>query len=337
MKLFNKADSFASGKQFKDKVPFQALLQSLNRCSLVYEEPDIVQKYWLAPEENPTFTAILKGVSSPKYVTSPPESDEDAQAYLWTDDTSVYVTFRGSSSLDDFVADADVISKELFDDDRNIYVHRGFLKQFLSIEPQITAFLKNDPKAQALSTILVAGHSLGGGCAHIAAPFYGEMFNGQKQPKKTVACHTYGSPRAGNKAFVDWFHQNVVENYRVSNYQDPIPTIPLRPLWRHVKHTCILMMQMEAKQFLFFGKKQAVENKFLMRIQEHDVPFWIRIWAPLLCITQRKLLAKQFPEHNTAKFYYPRLISFIEEVNDEANAALSHTDNSKPGAVLRIY
>ena len=316
--------NFDSGKAFKERVPFRALIQSVQRCSLVYEEPEVVAQYWLAPTDNPLYSDILTGISSPKYVTSPPESDEDAQAYLWTDDTTVYVTFRGSSNMDDFAADVDVISKELFDDDRDINVHRGFLKQFLSIEPQIRDFLNNDPKAQALSTILVCGHSLGGGLAHIAAPFYGEMFNGDKLLRKSIFCHTFGSPRTGNDAFVDWFHKNVQENYRVANYQDPIPTIPIRSVFSHVKHTCILM-------------KKGEENKFLMCIQEHDVPFWIRIWAPIFCITERKLLSiKHFPEHNTTMFYYPRLKAFYEETNDDAHRAPSENDSDNKSVCTNI-
>ncbi len=188
---------------------------------------------------------------------------------------------------------------------KNILVHKGFLEQFLSIELAITTFLKNDPVAQTLPNMLVAGHSLGGGNAHIAAPFYGEMFNGVKFPKKRIVCHTFGSPRTGNWDFVQWFHEHVAENFRVANYQDPIPTIPFRPLWHHVMNTCIVIKEVEGK------------NKFLVGIEPKDVSFWIRVWAPLLCITTSKLLVKSFPEHNTGKYYIPRLKSFVDAMNEK--------------------
>ena len=128
--------------------------------ALVYEEPETVNKLWSSPGDNPLFTGILSGIQKcPVYFTSPSESDEDAQAYIWMDNTTIYLTFRGSSSLEDFLADANILSTQLFKG-RSIFVHDGFLDQFKSIELQITTYLKNDPVAQTLSNILVSGHSL---------------------------------------------------------------------------------------------------------------------------------------------------------------------------------
>jgi hypothetical protein len=113
---FNYSATFSPVEDVKDKISFKALLDSVIRCSLVYEEPETVKKLWSAPEENPLYTEILIGIQKcPIYFTSPSESNEDAQAYIWMDDTTIYLTFRGSSSMEDFLADAEVISKQLFE------------------------------------------------------------------------------------------------------------------------------------------------------------------------------------------------------------------------------
>lgn len=41
-----------------------------------------------------------------------------------------------------------------------------------------------------------------------------------------VACYTLGCPRVGNKLFVDRFHDNVPESWRIYNVRDSVAYIP---------------------------------------------------------------------------------------------------------------
>ena len=53
----------------------------------------------------------------------------------------------------------------------------------------------------------VAGHSLGGALAQLAAHDIQTEFK-QQYPQLWVSCYTLGGPRVGNRAFADTFHKS---------------------------------------------------------------------------------------------------------------------------------
>ena len=77
-------------------------------------------------------------------------------------------------------------------------------------------------------TMYVTGHSLGGALATIFAYECAELDVGK------VIMYNYGSPRVGNKAFVDEFKRRVDSSWRFSNASDIIPTVPRFLGYRHV-------------------------------------------------------------------------------------------------------
>lgn len=172
---------------------------------------------------------IFENTKNTTFVTSPKQTKQDAQAYIWIQHNIVYVTFRGTSSKEDVLADMNILPQKLKD---GMYVHQGFYLQFMSIESEITSFLSRNK--DSYNAIHFAGHSLGGAVSHIAAAHYAE-----KYPDKKVVCHTFGSPRVGNAKFAKWFSSMVKENIRVVNKSDPVPMIPQRPLWKHTTNKCI--------------------------------------------------------------------------------------------------
>lgn len=62
--------------------------------------------------------------------------------------------------------------------------------------------------------IVLTGHSLGGAAARITTFFmkYLDQF-----PGKTYELYTYGEPRAGNKAFVDYMNSLCIKSARVTS------------------------------------------------------------------------------------------------------------------------
>jgi hypothetical protein len=70
--------------------------------------------------------------------------------------------------------------------------------------------------------IYIAGHSQGGALAQIAAAVV--------ESDQVAACYTFGSPRVGNLYFDLWVK---VPSYRVMNYADIVPTMPLPVIYRH--------------------------------------------------------------------------------------------------------
>ena len=165
----------------------------------------------------------------PKYFDGSPV--EDAQAYVWTGQNSVYVSFRGTEASSDIIADLDVRMIPLPSIGTNVRVHLGFYRQFTSIKDQIWEYLSK----YECESVVFCGHSLGAAVATIAAVAYAKEF-----PDKHVKCFTVGSPRVGNKHFCKEFNTSVAQNYRIFNENDPVSMIPMSMRFQHVDNAvCI--------------------------------------------------------------------------------------------------
>ncbi len=106
-------------------------------------------------------------------------------------------------------------------------VHRGFKKEVDDLWPVLEDALRNNQK-----TLWFTGHSLGGAMATICA---GRclLAHIQSTPEQI---HTFGSPRVGNKRYIN--HTKV--NYlRWVNNNDIVTQVP--PVWAGYRHTGTLM------------------------------------------------------------------------------------------------
>lgn len=138
---------------------------------------------------------------------------KDAQAYKLEKDDTIYIAFRGSNSVFDFISDFDFVQVP-FDSRNDVWIHRGFKLQFESIKD--TVFADCDPSKK----IVFCGHSLGGGLATIAALSY-KLAN----PNANVSCITFGAPRIGNSRFASLFREHVGECQRFVTEKDIVPVM----------------------------------------------------------------------------------------------------------------
>ncbi len=207
-------------------------------------------------------------------------SDQDTQLFFQRKGDTVYVTFRGTSSFKDVITDMNIRTIRIKD---KIRVHEGFYNQFKSVEIEITKRLIKHIDAK---NIIFTGHSLGGALAQLAAAYYGEILD-----FSNVICHTFGSPRVGNKYFVEWFSKHVDENIRVENNRDPVPMIPQFPYWHHTTNTCISVSDTQEKE-----KTQDTPwfkrpfKLFKSKLSEHDCELYI---------TRVKTIHAQIPHTQT--------------------------------------
>jgi hypothetical protein len=214
-------------------VPLDKILESAIRSFLAYRSPaELSDMTRLIKECDSKVDMMQQNVvkyikdklidTEVEYIT---DSKTDAQCYIWIHDFTAYVTFRGTSSFKDILADLKISSEKY---KGCIYVHEGFYDQFLSIREDIEEYLEINQCNY--DSICFSGHSLGGALAQIAALYFAEHFD----EKNYVSCITFGSPRVGNKCFADYFCKYVKEHYRVVNSMDIVTAIPIRRLWRHV-------------------------------------------------------------------------------------------------------
>ena len=163
------------------------------------------------------------------------ESDIDAECFTVECNKKLYVAFRGTESIRDWLSDANIIRVPMdlpgIADSNRPQVHWGFLRQFRSLENHIIIdvndYLARNSHLNQLeqNEIVFTGHSLGAAQATLASLQFKLAY-----PNLKVSCYTYGSPRVGDSSFVSLFTHNVNYYKRVVNEEDPVTLIPFS--WR---------------------------------------------------------------------------------------------------------
>jgi triacylglycerol lipase len=134
---------------------------------------------------------------------------DGAQAYLLKGADAHVLSFRGTevTQKSDVLADLKA--------GKNVEacggkVHVGFKGEINKVWPAITVSLAN------IDNVYITGHSLGAAMATIAA---------SRIQNKVIALVTFGSPRAGNREFVNSL---AVTHYRVQNNCDDVTKVPFK-------------------------------------------------------------------------------------------------------------
>ena len=150
----------------------------------------------------------------------------DGWAYVVEGKDLIALSFRGTASIKNWNTDFHVRLIHPQNTDDNLRVHDGFYQAFtkldegtLGISEKINS-IKQSTNGQV--PIYTTGHSLGGALAQIAGAVLGS--------DPIAACYTFGSPRVGNAYFDLWVK---VPSYRVMNYADIVPQVPLPIVYRH--------------------------------------------------------------------------------------------------------
>lgn len=164
----------------------------------------------------------------------------DAQAFLHYSNNKIYTTFRGTMGINDWKDVIDIRHEKMFAN--NIKVHKGLHSQFFSIEEQITDDINAINKSYQVDELVFEGHSSAGSLALLASPFYDIMFNKNtfNNKKFKIKTFTFGSVSAGNYDFVKLFMNHVDEYYRIENYKDIVPRIPIHESFYHIPNPIIL-------------------------------------------------------------------------------------------------
>lgn len=99
-------------------------------------------------------------------------------------------------------------------------VHKGFQNSWNAISDNVLSAISSAQSSTGYS-VVVTGHSLGGGIASIAAASLASLGN-------RVTVYTYGEPRNGNPAFTTYINGLVPSSryFRVTHANDGVPQIP---------------------------------------------------------------------------------------------------------------
>ncbi|TDZ39974.1 Mono- and diacylglycerol lipase [Colletotrichum spinosum] len=107
-------------------------------------------------------------------------------------------------------------------------IHSGFSTAWDEIKDTVFAAVKTAKAANPSFSVITTGHSLGGAVATIAAA---EL----RRSGYPTDVYTYGSPRVGNDAFVNFVTKQAGGEYRVTHIDDPVPRLP--PIFLGYRHT----------------------------------------------------------------------------------------------------
>ena len=129
-----------------------------------------------------------------------------AEGYLLKSQDDYVLSFRGTSSKGDVIAD---LKARMKPEAQGAKVHRGFKGELDKLWPSIEKALVD------VDSLYVTGHSLGAAMATIAA---------SRMQHKVLALITFGSPRVGTKEFVNSLN---VTHHRVQNNCDDVTKVPL--------------------------------------------------------------------------------------------------------------
>lgn len=165
----------------------------------------------------------------------------------------VVVAFRGSSSLRDWITNAQFLTTALLDVSNGAVcvrrVHSGFLAAFESVAVDLTRAVREALQENPDARLHITGHSLGGALALLCGL---EFSNQGLQPDSVV---TFGAPRVGNKAFARMFNKIVGDHtINVVNEGDPVPLLPTLLMgYRDCGHEVFLRRNGAVKYDPFIG------------------------------------------------------------------------------------
>ena len=135
------------------------------------------------------------------------------------DKPCLVIVFRGTDEVDDWNINLHAYQSSF---DSRGKVHSGFKKAYLSIKDELHEYLN-----QCSLPLFITGHSLGAALATLATS--------ELQSNENLdSCYTFGSPRTGNKVFVDSIKCKQI--YRVVNNCDVVTTVPINFAGIEYKH-----------------------------------------------------------------------------------------------------
>ncbi|PFH49794.1 hypothetical protein AMATHDRAFT_81145 [Amanita thiersii Skay4041] len=151
----------------------------------------------------------------------------DTQGFIARDDTKreIVVVLRGSTSLTDFVVDAQVSLVPFISPGVRApvgtLVHAGFLTAWNSVASSVISGVQTQLSAHPGYTLATSGHSLGGALSSLAGISLKQNF-----PNTPLRLFTYGQPRTGNVIYASFVNNAVgVSNiFRAVHTTDGVPT-----------------------------------------------------------------------------------------------------------------
>ncbi|HSH04668.1 MAG TPA: lipase family protein [Anaerolineae bacterium] len=191
-------------------------------------------------------------------------------AFVAQDDKgTTYLVFRGTSSTDDFVKDAQARQKEYDLVPNYGLTHAGFVTLYKSMADYVAEALTRVERP--ITSIYVTGHSLGCGLSTCAVPHLIHLPFIQELGVP-VFHYNLASPRVGDRAFAQAYNGNGVPTYRVVNTCDLVPEVPSAIFGRELYEHVGIPVNFTAQYGSLVGNHSA-HDSYLYALQHANAPF----------------------------------------------------------------
>jgi hypothetical protein len=157
----------------------------------------------------------------------------DLQGYIGVlpSTKTIYVVFRGSSSILNWLDDFEII-KVPYNSflECKCSVHNGFYRSTLGVKNETIFSITLLKKLYPLYNIIITGHSYGAAISQlIAMELYKNNFN--------IKVYNFGQPRIGDLRYAQFVNKLLLNNWRMTHTNDIVPHIP-PILWLNYSHSC---------------------------------------------------------------------------------------------------
>ncbi|KAL4978928.1 Alpha/Beta hydrolase protein [Aspergillus desertorum] len=144
----------------------------------------------------------------------------DVAGFLAADTTNelLVLSFRGSRTIDTWIANLDFGLKEVEEICSGCKAHGGFWKAWQVVADSLTSAIKSATATYPGYAIVFTGHSFGGALATLGAAQL-------RNAGYAIELYPYGSPRVGNEALAQYITDQGA-NYRVTHTNDIVPRLP---------------------------------------------------------------------------------------------------------------
>ncbi|KAF8468314.1 Alpha/Beta hydrolase protein [Kalaharituber pfeilii] len=155
-------------------------------------------------------------------------ADTTGVVALDTTTNSIVLSYRGSQSLRNWFANAQISLTAVPQYCPSCTAHTGFLDALNEEFPVVLSSIQSLTESHPDFQLVVVGHSLGGAIATLAAT---ELRTRGFKP----TLYTFGAPRVGNEALSKFISESGT-NFRVTHLNDPVPRLPPLVLgYRHIE------------------------------------------------------------------------------------------------------
>lgn len=176
-----------------------------------------------------TFKSYTSGFVATQVID---EKSSDVQGYIGylPSKKSIFVVFRGSTSIKDWANNLDAILTN-YSYCSKCEVHKGFYKAQQSVISQVISGVSSLQAKFPDYKVVVSGHSLGAAMATLTSL---DLVQKGVVPANKLKLFDFGSPRVGNSEFAKWASSALPDRHRVTHYKDMVVHVPMHERFMHL-------------------------------------------------------------------------------------------------------